>query len=524
MIKLSYMFIAITFFLLVVTAISLIVLRLSKPDFSYAWPVAAIGSLLAWISTFLWQIQLPIRLVIINYSFKGVFNYSLSLIADGFNFPYAVGLTSLVLAVILTSAVQATTINPTGWARVLFLSILGLLVVLAENPLTLVIAWSLLDITGLISSLRAVEEPHLSERAVLSYSARVMGMGFVLWAGILSSSNGQTFNFSTVPPNIEFILLLGVILRTGSMLILLPYSKDPALRRGNDTTFYLVSTSANLILLTHLPVEIDNLLASTLLIIIIVFIGLLATFRWLRSPDELTGQPYWITGLASLAIVASMSGNPVGSAAWGSSILFIGGLIFLYSARKKWLMIILLVATFSLSALPYSLTATGWMSNSSFSWLPLILLLPLQGLLISSYVRSITRDGEANLDDYPNWVKVLYPMGFILLLLTSLLLGIFGWVGAGQIGAWIPGLIAGVISVTLSFIMVRIPLPDPLDSSFIHRPTALAESVSSVYGGLFRSIRSLLELLSKTFEGDGGFLWTILLLVVFISILRELIH
>ncbi len=518
------MFIAITLFLLLVTAISLFVLRLSRPDFGYAWPVAAIGSLLAWISTFLWQTQLPIRLVVINYSFKDVFNYSLFLVADGFNFPYAIGLTSLALAVILTSAVQATTINPTGWAKVLFLSILGLLAVLAENPLTLVIAWSLIDIAGLISSLRAVEEPRLSESAVFSYSARVMGMGFLLWAGILSSSNGQTFNFSTVPPNVSIFLLLGVILRTSSMLIRLPYSKDPALRRGYDTTFYLVSTAANLIFLTHLPVEIDNPLVSTLMILVIAFIGLLATFSWLRSPDELTGQPYWITGLASLAIVASLRGDPVGSAAWGSSILFIGGLLFLYSARKKWLTIIILVATFSLSALPFSLTATGWNSSSSFSWLPLIILLPLQGLLISGYVRSTTLDGKASLDDQPNWVKVFYPLGLILLVLTSLLLGIMGWVGAGQIGAWIPGLIAGVISVSLSFIMVRIPLLGPLDSRFIHRPTAVVVSVSSVFWGIFRSISRLLELFSITFEGDGGFLWTILLLVVFISILRGLIR
>ena len=517
------MFIAITLSLLLVTAISLIVLRIYRPDFNYAWPLALIGSLLAWISTFLWQIGMPHRLVIFSYAFKDVYNYSINLVADGTNFPYALGLTSLAVAVILVSAMQARNINPMGWVNIFILSVLGLLAVLADNPLTLVIAWSLIDIAGLLSALRAVDEPHLSGRAVLSYSARVMGTGILLWAGVLGSSRGGAFEFSSIPPGAGLLILLGVLLRLGSMLIHLPYSKDPSLRGEYDTSFYLVSAAASLIVLTHLTMGASRPLASTFMTVIIAVIGLLTTFNWLRSSEELTRQPYWITGVASLAIAAALQGNPIGSAAWGSACLFAGGLLFLFSARKRWLTIILLVAAFSLSALPFSLTATGWVGNPS-SWLPLLLLLPLQGLLISSYVRSVARQGGDNLDDKPIWVRIFYPLGLILLMATGLLLGIAGWAGAGQIGAWIPGAIASLIALILSILLVRMPLPTSGDSRFLQRPTALVDSTAAVFWGLFRSIRGLLELLSTIFEGDGGFLWTILLLVVFISLLGGLIR
>ena len=132
--------------------------------------------------------------------------------------------------------------------------------------------------------------------------------------------------------------------------------------------------------------------------------------------------------------------------------------------------------------------------------------------------------GGTNLNDQPNWVKVFYPMGLIILLLLGLLLGVMGWVGAGQIGAWIPGLIASVISVILSFILVRNPRSSPIDSRSIHPPTAIAISITSIFWGLFRIISRLLDLISITFEGDGGFLWTILFLVVFISFLRGYIR
>ena len=374
------MVIAITLSLFLVTGISLIILRVLRPDFSYSWPVAVVGSFLAWISTILWQIQLPSRLVVISYTYTDIFNYSLILAADGKNFPYAIGLTSLVLAVIFPSSVQATSINPVGWARLLLLSFLGLLAILSENLLTLVIAWALIDIAGLISSLRAVEEPGLSENAVVSYSIRLIGMGFVLWAGILGSSNGHAFDFSTVPQGFVSYLMVGIIFRTCSLLIRLPYSKDPSLQPGHDTTYLLILTSANLILLTHLPEEVNYPLVSIFLTITIALIGLFAIFSWLRSPHESGGQSFWITGLTSLAIAASLRGNPIGSAAWGSSIFFLGGLLFLYSFRNKWLTVFLLIATFSLSALPYSLTATGWIGSSPYSWLPMLLLTAITGI------------------------------------------------------------------------------------------------------------------------------------------------
>ncbi len=53
----------------------------------------------------------------------------------------------------------------------------------------------------------------------------------------------------------------------------------------------------------------------------------------------------------------------------------------------------------------------------------------------------------------------------------------------------------------------------------VRRPAAWAEAVSSIISGLFHAVRRLVDILTATFEGDGGVLWTILLLIVFISIL-----
>jgi len=69
---------------------------------------------------------------------------------------------------------------------------------------------------------------------------------------------------------------------------------------------------------------------------------------WLRAPDELTGRPFWIIGLASLAMASALHGNPAGATAWGVALILAGGMVFLASAQQIWLNRILLVGAWTI--------------------------------------------------------------------------------------------------------------------------------------------------------------------------------
>jgi hypothetical protein len=514
------MTIAITLSLVLVTALTLVLLWVFRPGFSFAWPIAVIGTFLAWISVFLWQINLPDKLILFNFEYQKVITYSISLASNGVNFPYAVGISSLVMAAFFTSAMKAREANPLSWVTILLLSILGLIAVLAENPLTLVIAWSFMDLAGLISSLNSSDDPIFSERAVFSYSARVIGTGLVLWAGILSTpSFGDPFTQPPIQQNLGVIIILGVIFRSFALFLPHPYSKDAAIRNEYEATYKLISAAATLVMLSHVKMNISTPLISSLLILIIAITGLISVYSWLRNPREIFNQSNWIMGLISLSISVTLMGNPLGSVAWGSACLFAGGLLFLYSHRNRVLTVTLLIAAYILSSLPFSLTATGWSENISKFWMTLIFLIPLQSLFTAGYVRSIVREEKGNLDNQPRWVNVFYPMGLVLLGLSGLVLGMTGWDGASQIGAWIPAVIAAVLTLIVSFVLIRIPIPAPLDSRLLKRPVAWVGNFIAIWWGLYHTLRRLLDILTTTFEGDGGILWTILFLIVFISIL-----
>jgi hypothetical protein len=348
----------------------------------------------------------------------------------------------------------------------------------------------------------------------------VIGTGLILWAGILSTSaNGGSFAQAPLPQNISVLMILGVIIRSSSLFFPHPYSRDAAIRDKYEAVYKLISTASALVLLSHLELEISGQLVSYILILFIAVAGFISVYGWLRNPRDIINQSNWILGLISLSISASLLGNPLGSTAWGSAGLFAGGLLFLYSHRNRVLTIILLIAVYILSSLPFSLTASGWASSISNGLMTLILLLPLQSLLTAGYFRSIAREEKESLEKQPRWVNAFYPMGLVLLALSGLVLGITGWAGAGQVGAWIPALIAMVLTAILSIILIRIPIPAPLDSRLVKKPVAWAGNFISMWWGVYHALRRLLGILTATFEGDGGILWTILFLIVFISIL-----
>src|SRR5215216_5522365 len=99
-----------TFLILLLTALTLVALRIMVPGFRYSW----------------------------------LFVFSL---------------VSLGLAILITSVVRPHFPSPLSWAGTLVLISLGMLAVIADNPLTLVLIWAAIDLVELIVQIRFVEDP-----------------------------------------------------------------------------------------------------------------------------------------------------------------------------------------------------------------------------------------------------------------------------------------------------------------------------------------------------------------------------
>ena len=513
------MLILVSCLLLFITALALAVLRVIQPTAQYAWLAAIGGAMLAMISVFVWLARIPFDLVLPAWQPATLFTNPILFRADGLSWPLALSIAALTLTVLLTAVARPIFVNSYAWIGTLALGGLGILAVTANNPLTLLLVWGALDITELIMQLRSVDGPSNNEKVVVSFSTRAIGIGLLLWANIVSIAQGSTFNFEAIAPSSGLFLVAAAGLRLGVFPLHLPYASESTLRRGLGTSLRLISAASSLVLLAHVPVGSLNSAVTPFLLALAIFAALYGGWMWLRAPDELTGRPYWMISLASLSIISALSGNPLGAIAWGCALILVGGSLFLASVQQTWLIRALLIGAWSLSSLPFSLTASAWLGNLGL-FIPFVII--AQALLIAGFIRHALRPtGRDSLDSQPTWSRTVYPTGILLLIILQLILGLIGWNGARQIGAWLQAVIVSVLTFGLVWATPRLRILNPIRAHWVNPTTTRISSVYQSLWTIYRFLGRISQTITVALEGEGGIMWTLLFLILFISLLTQ---
>jgi len=517
------MFILITVSILFFTALVLLGLRFLTPGFRYSWLVATGGALLGFVSVFVWQGQLPIVLQFSIWQPASLFSQSPVFVGDDIAWAFAVSLTALCLAILITAAVRSNFPRVVSWIGTLILTSLGILAVVADNPLTLVLIWAAIDLSELIAQIRVAEEPKLGERVVVAFASRVAGILILLWADMTSVSNGQVLDFRLAPPQAGLYLLLAAGLRLGVLPLHLPFPSEAPVRRGFGTALRMISAASSLILLARIP---SSSIASPITPYLLILVSLAAVYggwMWLRAPDELTARPFWLIGMGSLAVAAALRGNPVGAAAWGCALVLSGGVLFLSSEPNKWLTRALLIAAWGISALPFSLTATGWNSGAGNYWFAWPPLLASHAMLTAGFIRHSQRTAaRVSSEDQPIWGRNVYPIGIFLLLGTIIFLGVFGWSGTLQLGNWLAGAGASFLTLVLLWLTPRLRILNPVRAHWV-RPANVSwldRSYQALWN-VYRQMGRVSNVISSLLEGESGIMWTLLFLALFISFFSQ---
>ncbi|MCB0120541.1 MAG: hypothetical protein KDD72_16010, partial [Anaerolineales bacterium] len=114
-----------------------------------------------------------------------------------------------------------------------------------------------------------------------------------------------------------------------------------------------------------------------------------------------------------------------------------------------------------------------------------------------------------------------YQAGILLLIALQFLLGLIGWDGAFQIGAWLQAVIVSVLTLGLVWSARRFRIFNPVRAHWVasagSRLNNLYEGLWSIYRGLARISQTIIT----TLEGEGGIMWTLLFLILFVSILTR---
>jgi hypothetical protein len=256
---------------------------------------------------------------------------------------------------------------------------------------------------------------------------------------------------------------------------------------------------------------------------------------WINSTDEVEGRPYWIIASTALVLAAILHNEPQASLAWGIGSLLSGGLMFLYSARAPRLWFLWALGIWGFSGLPFSPTASGWFGllTPGSTGIGLIFIVA-QVLLILGYARHANQIRDP-LDTMEPWVKTIYPLGLLFIPIAMILITIAGWHGSRTVGMVWPSLVGP--SLVVAGMMTRILRPTWVNNASQNR---LVEWSNPLIDGILQGINSFLRLnwlynltlfayqgfkrlfaiITGILEGDGGVLWTLLLLTLVITLLQ----
>jgi hypothetical protein len=203
------------------------------------------------------------------------------------------------------------------------------------------------------------------------------------------------------------------------------------------------------------------------------------------------------------------------------ALILATGALALSNFQQAWLDRALLLGAWSFSSLPFSLTATAWSTGTGGLGWNRPLLLVAQALLVAAFARQATRPrARPAAATGSTWVHIAYPTGIGLLLVVQFLLGIWGWQGALQGSQWISGVVTAAIAVSVLWAIPRVPSLSPVPGRWT--PDAVLAATRFVQGEgrrTFRGLQSLGRTITAVLEGEAGIIWSLLLLVLFVSLI-----
>ncbi len=458
------------------------------------------------------------------------------MLLDFSSWPYTFAIASITLAVVLISPGQlklrSEVINVAGS---LALGGLGVVAVLSANPITLLLAWAAIDISELLIMLRSDDSKESQETALQVFTSRIAGMMLVLWSFLTSRVNsGSDANFTNMNPDAGLLLLLGIGLRIGVFPLHLPYSMDKNLRRGQGTLLRMVPAASSLVVLSRFQIHTIDQNASFWLSLFAFFALILTTIRWAFDKDDLNARPFWMISLSALAILCVFNDQPFFSISWGMVLLYQGSILFILDSSNRLIRALGFVALLSIIGIPYSISASGFLgalNGANIIWWAFF--------LVSTFLLAVgfflkVRSKPAIPPDQEQIIYLTYPASILLLTLSSIFTGIFGWHNSRIIGFWyipITFLIAAIglfiwnrrtrqlsrivdtiqhFSATSASPQLAVTLDKVVNLRWLY------PFLRKIFTGIGRVVDSLTFLL----EGTGGILWAFLILAIILAVTR----
>ncbi len=525
------MLIFVVFGVLSLGALLILVTHAHKPNTARSWFFAISTVLIAWIAAWILRLYLPSDFPLLTWFPDSDFADLLALAIDTINWPYLVTALSMALAVLLTDTTRAdATVTPLSWVRLLAVTGLNLIAILAANPLTMAVSWMMVDLVDIMSLMKITKATDLSAKITSAFGIRLLSSFLLVFATAVAwRVDPVQINYAQMT-NASIYFLMAAGLRLGVLPLNLPFLDAPELRRGSGILFRLLPAASALVLIAQLQEEflIFNEKVTLAVRILTLIAALYSAVMWMTRQNSFEGRPYWVVGFSAFALQSALNGHPGASRVWGLAMLLAGSLLFLFNPPIRRIRFLPMLGLLAFIGLPYTLAASGWEGllpdQFNLVWVVMIL---THAFLVIGYIRYIF-EADSTVTGLEKYARVTFPLGLVILIQTIMVLGIIGWQNVLTTGNLIiSGISLGLVVLAVLFGWkfgfqikpARISAAQPFSrlAALIikfFRDLFSLSWVSVLAHKVFSRLLLVGDFLNQVIEGDGGILWSLVFIVV----------
>jgi hypothetical protein len=297
------------------------------------WVVSTLFALLIWFLSLLLLSTVPNAARFSLWKPANLFQTPLELSLDRTSWGIAYCISTVLLSMILTAAIKPDSASTSVRVFWFIYTALAMLAVFAINVLTVVLTFTLIDLSSFVFSIYFTENVGDVRRAIVRAGVDLGGVLLIVAAAWINAINGIGADLKaesfTIPAALLF--LLGILLRLGLIPLHHETPSLSTLRKGEGTLLRLYPPAIALLLLARF---LENGAPSTIRVWLAVAgaIGiLLGGVRWLLEEDRDLARPFLVMGLAGVGLLASSSVSTNGDVLFATSalLLLVGALLSL---------------------------------------------------------------------------------------------------------------------------------------------------------------------------------------------------
>jgi hypothetical protein len=509
-------------FILIGAAVAVTVLQFVPRGIGFAWLVALVGSLAAWIVFLIAKSSLPF-----TYSAKLLSDLSINAPVPAFQIDLILWpLVTSILAVLSASILSSSTrlgkdAGCYEWASVLVQGVIGIAICASQNVITALVFLFLFDLIEIFVQVFSgpIERSEYSSHFWRLVSALLFFITFA-WNGLDGKNNYEWETLQSIPAQIA---LIACIVRMGITPIIHLSRISRERNAGLQNTRLLINFILSTAILVQLPVFSGNIVLKNLMFLYLAVSALAAIIYLLKGSTDFSVIGCQIFG-GALIVAEYLNGYSASAIIFLSAFLPIIFVFIQYNRKDRFSLITALACIFSFSGLPFTPESTGLagfgIGASFFGIIFVLLTIPFFFWVIKKAFVN-TEEMSPNVE---RWALAVSPISSLVLVASSWAVFFLWQPNAISFNLSIQALImtmGGIAIFTADrFHLFDLPTMERVFSSITEIPLNKLRSIPGIPSNMaIAFIEKPFLFVTELFEGEGGILWAVLCLVLIITII-----